>query len=66
MTPIKELGACGIGPGDRDFLFRPSFRNMARSGEPEALGQAWSDRCTDAARPCVPRAAAAARRGGSG
>lgn len=37
MTPIKELGECVIGTGDREFFFRPSFRNMARIGEPEEI-----------------------------
>lgn len=37
MTPIKELGECVIGFGDREFFFRPSFRNMARIGEPEEI-----------------------------
>ncbi|WP_241837054.1 DUF6246 family protein, partial [Klebsiella pneumoniae] len=39
MTPIKELGECLIGTDDREFFFRPSFRNMARIGEPAEIVQ---------------------------
>ena len=51
MTPIKELGECVIGTGDREFFFRPSFRNMARIGEPEEIVQAFYDLCNDEATP---------------
>lgn len=34
MTPLKEIGECVIGAGEREFFFRPSFRNMTRIGEP--------------------------------
>ncbi|MEI4926723.1 DUF6246 family protein, partial [Klebsiella pneumoniae] len=51
MTPIKELGECVIGFGDREFFFRPSFRNMARIGEPEEIVQAFYDLCNDEATP---------------
>ncbi|MBD7157644.1 hypothetical protein HPO43_20885 [Klebsiella pneumoniae] len=47
MTPIKELGECLIGTGDREFFFRPSFRNMARIGEPEEIVQAFYDLCNE-------------------
>lgn len=58
MTPIKELGECVIGFGDREF-FRPSFRNMARIGEPEEIVQAFYDLCNDEATPFAQRAAEA-------
>ncbi|EFC56370.1 hypothetical protein ENTCAN_06675 [Enterobacter cancerogenus ATCC 35316] len=35
MTPLKEIGECVIGAGEREYFFRPSFRNMARIGEPD-------------------------------
>ncbi len=59
MTPIKELGECVIGTGDREFFFRPSFRNMARIGEPEEIVQAFYDLCNDEATPLLQRAAEA-------
>ena len=57
MTPIKELGECVIGSGDREFFFRPSFRNMARIGEPEEIVQAFYDLCNDEMTPFAQRAA---------
>ncbi|MCX3880065.1 DUF6246 family protein [Stenotrophomonas maltophilia] len=59
MTPIKELGECVIGFGDREFFFRPSFRNMARIGEPEEIVQAFYDLCNDETAPFAQRAAEA-------
>lgn len=59
MTPIKELGECVIGTGDREFFFRPSFRNMARIGEPEEIVQAFYDLCNDETTPFTQRAAEA-------
>ena len=59
MTPIKELGECVIGTDDRDFFFRPSFRNMARIGEPAEIVQTFYDLCNDEATPLVQRAAEA-------
>ncbi|KMV90452.1 hypothetical protein HMPREF9693_05484 [Klebsiella oxytoca 10-5249] len=59
MTPIKELGECLIGTDDREFFFRPSFRNMARIGEPAEIVQAFYDLCNDEATPLVQRASAA-------
>jgi hypothetical protein len=37
MTPLKEIGECLIGAGERGYFFRPSFRNMTRIGEPEHI-----------------------------
>ena len=34
MTPLKEIRECVIGAGEREYFFRPSFRNMTRIGEP--------------------------------
>ena len=59
MTPIKELGECVIGFGDREFFFRPSFRNMARIGEPAEIVQAFYDLCNDEATPFAQRVAEA-------
>lgn len=59
MTPIKELGECVIGTGDREFFFRPSFRNMARIGEPEEIVQAFYDLCNDETTSFAQRAAEA-------
>lgn len=55
MTPIKELGECVIGSGDREFFFRPSFRNMARIGEPAEIVQVFCDVCNDEATPLAQR-----------
>ena len=57
MTPIKELGECVIGTDDREFFFRPSFRNMARIGEPAEIVQTFYELCNDEATPLVQRAA---------
>ncbi|WP_163473111.1 DUF6246 family protein [Klebsiella michiganensis] len=59
MTPIKELGECVIGFGDREFFFRPSFRAMARIGEPAEIVQTFYDLCNDEATQLVQRAAEA-------
>lgn len=59
MTPIKELGECLIGTDDREFFFRPSFRNMARIGEPAEIVQTFYDLCNDEATPLIQRAAQA-------
>lgn len=59
MTPIKELGECLIGTDDREFFFRPSFRNMARIGEPEEIVRTFYELCNDDAAQLVQRAAQA-------
>ncbi|MBM7346053.1 DUF6246 family protein [Pantoea coffeiphila] len=59
MNPIKELGECVIGTDDRDYFFRPSFRNMARIGEPAEIVQAFYDLCNDEVTPLLQRAAKA-------
>ncbi|MBM7346123.1 DUF6246 family protein [Erwinia sp. INIA-01] len=59
MNPIKELGECVIGTDDRDYFFRPSFRNMARIGEPAEIVQAFYDLCNDEVTPLLHRAAQA-------
>lgn len=41
MTPLKEIGECVIGAGDREYFFRPSFRNMSRIGEPAHIVRAF-------------------------
>lgn len=37
MTPLKEIGECVIGAGEREYFFRPSFRSMTRIGEPDHI-----------------------------
>lgn len=59
MTPIKELGECLIGTDDREFFFRPSFRNMARIGEPAEIVQTFYDLLSDDVTPLLQRAAEA-------
>lgn len=59
MTPIKELGECLIGTDDREFFFRPSFRAMARIGEPAEIVQTFYDLLSDDVTPLVQRAAEA-------
>ncbi|HGO6780222.1 TPA: DUF6246 family protein [Klebsiella aerogenes] len=57
MTPIKELGECLISTDDREFFFRPSFRNMARIGDPAEIVQTFYDLCNDEATPLIQQAA---------
>lgn len=57
MTPIKELGECVIGTDTHEYFFRPSFRNMARIGEPEEIVQTFYDLCNDEAAPLIQQAA---------
>ncbi|HBQ0422283.1 DUF6246 family protein [Klebsiella aerogenes] len=57
MTPIKELGECVIGTDIHEYFFRPSFRNMARIGEPDEIVQTFYDLCNDEARPLIQQAA---------
>lgn len=59
MTPIKELGECLIGTDDREFFFRPSFRAMARIGEPAEIVQTFYDLLSDDVTPLLQRAAEA-------
>lgn len=59
MTPIKELGECVIGTDTHEYFFRPSFRNMARIGEPDEIVQTFYDLCNDEATPFAQRAAEA-------
>ncbi|WP_411195140.1 DUF6246 family protein [Raoultella planticola] len=59
MTPIKELGECLIGADGREFFFRPSFRAMARIGEPAEIVQTFYDLLSDDVTPLLQRAAEA-------
>lgn len=59
MTPIKELGECVIGTDTHEYFFRPSFRNMARIGEPDEIVQTFYDLSNDEATPFAQRAAEA-------
>lgn len=56
MTPIKELGECVIGTDIHEYFFRPSFRNMARIGEPDEIVQTFYDLCNDEATPLIQQA----------
>ncbi|HCT3705674.1 TPA: DUF6246 family protein [Klebsiella aerogenes] len=57
MTPIKELGECVIGTDTHEYFFRPSFRNMARIGEPDEIVQTFYDLCNDEVTPLIQQAA---------
>ncbi|EOV8481639.1 DUF6246 family protein [Klebsiella aerogenes] len=57
MTPIKELGECVIGTDTHEYFFRPSFRNMARIGEPDEIVKTFYDLCNDEATPLIQQAA---------
>ncbi|HBT4645564.1 TPA: hypothetical protein MB280_004111 [Klebsiella aerogenes] len=57
MNPIKELGECVIGTDTHEYFFRPSFRNMARIGEPDEIVQTFYDLCNDEATPLIQLAA---------
>ncbi len=59
MTPIKELGECVIGTDTHEYFFRPSFRNMARIGEPDEIVQTFYDLCNDEVTPLIQLAAQA-------
>lgn len=59
MTPYKEIGECLISFGDRDYFFRPSFSNMMRIGEPEAIVQTFYDLHNDEYTSLIRRAIAA-------
>nr|WP_310618178.1 DUF6246 family protein [Pantoea cypripedii] len=41
MCPLTEIGECVIAAGEEEFFFRPSFRNMARIGDPAQIVQAF-------------------------
>lgn len=43
MTPIKEIGECVISVGDDDYLFRPSFINITKIGNPQEIVQKVAD-----------------------
>ncbi|MCL8607639.1 DUF6246 family protein [Proteus mirabilis] len=41
MTPILEIGEMVISTDKKDYLFRPSFINMTRIGEPKQIVNAY-------------------------
>ncbi|MDU3365611.1 MAG: DUF6246 family protein, partial [Proteus mirabilis] len=41
MTPILEIGEMVISTDKNDYLFRPSFINMTRIGEPKQIVSAY-------------------------
>jgi hypothetical protein len=59
MTPMKEIGECLVSTHDTDYMFRPSFANMMRIGEPQDIVQAFYDLHSDEVTPLVERAASA-------
>lgn len=59
MTPMKEIGECLISTQDADYMFRPSFANMMRIGEPQEIVQAFYDLHSDEVTPLIERAVAA-------
>lgn len=59
MTPMKEIGECLISTQDADYMFRPSFANMMRIGEPQEIVQAFSDLHSDEVTPLIDQALAA-------
>ena len=59
MTPMKEIGECLISTHDADYMFRPSFSNMMRIGDPQEIVQAFYDLHSDEVTPLIERAVAA-------
>ncbi|MBD9658118.1 DUF6246 family protein [Pantoea sp. PNT03] len=59
MTPMKEIGECVISTPNADYMFRPSFANMMRIGEPQEIVQAFYDLHSDEVTPLIERAVAA-------
>lgn len=59
MTPMTEIGECLISTRDADYMFRPSFVNMMRIGEPREIVQAFADLHSDDMSPLIERAIAA-------
>lgn len=59
MTPMKEIGECMISTNGADYMFRPSFANMMRIGEPQEIVQAFADLHSDEVTPLIERAASA-------
>lgn len=59
MTPMKEIGECLISTQDADYMFRPSFANIMRIGEPQEIVQAFYDLHSDEVTPLIERAVAA-------
>ena len=56
MTPVKEIGECLITVGDDDYLFRPSFLNMTRIGDPQEIVQAFYYLHNDEVTPLLQKA----------
>ena len=56
MTPMKEIGECMISTNSADYMFRPSFANMMRIGEPQEIVQAFADLHSDEVTPLIERA----------
>ena len=59
MTPMKEIGECMISTNSADYMFRPSFSNMMRIGEPQEIVQSFADLHSDEVTPLIERAATA-------
>ena len=59
MVPMKEIGECLMSTPDADYLFRPSFINMMRIGEPQEIVQVFADLHSDEITPLTERALSA-------
>ncbi|WP_422881387.1 DUF6246 family protein [Pantoea agglomerans] len=59
MVPMKAIGECLISTPEADYLFRPSFINMMRIGEPQEIVQVFADLHSDEITPLTERALAA-------
>jgi len=59
---MKEIGECLMSTPDADYLFRPSFINMMRIGEPQEIVQVFADLHSDEITPMTERALAAYER----
>lgn len=53
MTPVLEFGEFMVTKGEVDYLFRPSFLNMARIGGPEEIVRTFHDLCNGGVTPLL-------------
>lgn len=59
MIQIKEIGEFLICTPEADYMFRPSFENMMRIGEPQEIVQTFADLHSDEITPLIESAAQA-------
>lgn len=55
MMIMKEIGECMISTPNADYIFRPSFANMMRIGEPQEIVQTFADLHNDEVTPLIER-----------